>query len=75
MPKIDRKLITKKADIVSDLKKIIKSENILHNEIVYYLVIFNNQRVFNENNLIKKVLNIIILTSDLNKHLECQLTN
>ena len=32
MPKIDRKLIAKKADIVSDLKKIIKIENILHHE-------------------------------------------
>ena len=32
MPKVDRKLIAKKADIVSDLKKIIKIENILHHE-------------------------------------------
>ena len=32
MPKIDRKLIAKKKDIVADLKKIIKDENILHNE-------------------------------------------
>ena len=32
MPKIDRKLIARKADIVSDLKKIIKNENILHHE-------------------------------------------
>jgi len=32
MPKVDRKLITRKADIVSDLKKIIKSENILDHE-------------------------------------------
>jgi len=32
MPKIDRKLISRKADIVSDLKKIIKTENILYNE-------------------------------------------
>ena len=32
MPKIDRKLIAKKADIVSDLKKIIKIGNILHHE-------------------------------------------
>jgi len=32
MPKIDRKLIAKKADVVSDLKKIIKIENILHYE-------------------------------------------
>ena len=29
MPKIDRKLISKKADIVADLKKIIKAENII----------------------------------------------
>jgi len=29
MPKIDRKLIARKADIVSDLKKIIKNQNIL----------------------------------------------
>ena len=32
MPKIDRKPIAKKANIVSDLKKIIKTENILHHE-------------------------------------------
>ena len=32
MPKIDRKLISKKADIIADLKKIIKAENILHHE-------------------------------------------
>jgi len=32
MPKIDRKLIARKADIVSDLKKIIKTENIIYNE-------------------------------------------
>ena len=32
MPKIDRKLIARKADIVSDLKKIIKTENILYHE-------------------------------------------
>ena len=32
MPKIDHKLIAKKANIVSDLKKIIKIENILHHE-------------------------------------------
>ena len=32
MPKIDRKLIAKKLDIVSDLKKITKSENILYHE-------------------------------------------
>ena len=32
MPKIDRKLISKKADVVADLKKIIKAENILDHE-------------------------------------------
>jgi len=32
MPKIDRKLIARKANIVSDLKKIIKNENILYHE-------------------------------------------
>ena len=32
MPKIDRKLIAKKANIVSDLKKIIRTENVLHHE-------------------------------------------
>ena len=32
MPKIDRKLIARKADVVSDLKKIIKAENILYHE-------------------------------------------
>ena len=32
MPKIDRKLIGKKKDIVADLKKIIKVENILYHE-------------------------------------------
>jgi len=32
MPKIDRKLIGRKADVISDLKKIIKPENILHHE-------------------------------------------
>ena len=32
MPKIDRKLIAIKADVVSDLKKIIKAENILYHE-------------------------------------------
>ena len=32
MPKIDRKLIAKKNDIVSDLKKIIKTENILYHQ-------------------------------------------
>ncbi|MDP6784767.1 MAG: FAD-linked oxidase C-terminal domain-containing protein [Alphaproteobacteria bacterium] len=32
MPKIDRKLISMKADIVADLKKIIKTENIIYHE-------------------------------------------
>ena len=32
MPKIDRKLILKKAEIVKNLKKIVKSENILDHE-------------------------------------------
>ena len=32
MPKVDRKLISKKVDIVADLKKIIKAENILDHE-------------------------------------------
>ena len=32
MPKIDRKLIARKADVVGDLKKIIKAENILYHE-------------------------------------------
>ena len=32
MPKIDRKLISKKADVVANLKKIIKAENILSDE-------------------------------------------
>ena len=32
MPKIDRKLISKKVDVVADLKKFIKSENILDHE-------------------------------------------
>ena len=32
MPKIDRKLISRKADIVEDLKKIIKDENILDHD-------------------------------------------
>ena len=32
MPKIDRKLISKTIEVVSDLKKIIKSENILDHE-------------------------------------------
>ena len=32
MPNVDRKLVARKNDIVSDLKKIIKSENVLHHE-------------------------------------------
>ena len=32
MPKVDRKLIAKKAEIVSNLKKIVKAENILDHE-------------------------------------------
>ena len=32
MPKIDRKLISKKVDVIADLKKIIKAENILYHE-------------------------------------------
>jgi len=32
MPKIDRKLIAKKNDIVSDLKKIIRAENVLYHQ-------------------------------------------
>ena len=32
MPKIDRKLISKKLDVIADLKKIIKAENILDHE-------------------------------------------
>ena len=32
MPKIDRKLILKKVDVIADLKKIIKAENILDHE-------------------------------------------
>jgi glycolate oxidase len=32
MPKVDRKLISKKVDIVADLKKIIKAENVLDHE-------------------------------------------
>ena len=32
MPKIDRKLISKKADVIADLKKIVKAENILDHE-------------------------------------------
>ena len=32
MPKVDRKMISKKADIVADLKKILKSESILDHE-------------------------------------------
>ena len=32
MPKVDRKLMSKKVDIVADLKKIIKAENVLDHE-------------------------------------------
>ena len=32
MPKIDRKLISKKVDVIADLKKIVKTENILDHE-------------------------------------------
>ena len=32
MPKIDRKLIARRADIVQDFKKILKTENILYEE-------------------------------------------
>ena len=32
MPKVDRKLISKKNDIIADLKKIVKAENILDHE-------------------------------------------
>ena len=32
MPKVDRKLLSKKADVVSNLKKIIKAENVLDHE-------------------------------------------
>ena len=32
LPKIDRKLISKKKDIVIELKKIIKAENVLDHE-------------------------------------------
>ena len=32
MPKIDRKLISKKNDVIADLKKIVKAENILDHE-------------------------------------------
>ena len=32
MPKIDRKLISKKTDVVANLKKIIRTENILDHE-------------------------------------------
>jgi len=32
MPKIDRKLISKKTDVVANLKKIIRAENILDHE-------------------------------------------
>ena len=37
MPKIDRKLISKKKEIVENLKKIIKAENILFHE-VHFLI-------------------------------------
>ena len=32
MPKIDRKLISKKVDVIADLKKIVKAENVLDHE-------------------------------------------
>ena len=32
LPKIDRKLISKKKDIITDLKKIVKAENVLDHE-------------------------------------------
>jgi len=32
MPKIDRKLVARKAEVVSELKKIIKDENVLHHQ-------------------------------------------
>ena len=32
LPKIDRKLISKKKDVISDLKKIVKAENVLDHE-------------------------------------------
>ena len=32
MPKIDRKLISQKADVIANLRKIIKAENILDHE-------------------------------------------
>ena len=32
MPKVDRKLISKKVDVIADLKKIIRAENILDHE-------------------------------------------
>ncbi len=32
MPKIDRKLISIKSDIIADLKKIVKIENVLDHE-------------------------------------------
>jgi len=32
MPKIDRKLLSRKADVISDLKKIIKNENVIDHE-------------------------------------------
>ncbi len=30
MPKIDRKLISRKAEVIANLRKIIKAENVLH---------------------------------------------
>ena len=32
MPKIDRKLISKKKDVIADLKKIVKAGNVLDHE-------------------------------------------
>ena len=32
LPKVDRKLISKKLDVIADLKKIVKTENILDHE-------------------------------------------
>ena len=32
MPKVDRKLISKKVDVIEDLKKIVRAENILGHE-------------------------------------------
>ena len=32
MPKIDRKLISIKVDVIADLKKIVKAENVLDHE-------------------------------------------